>query len=72
VEKPVPTPETLLISPCDPVGPGSTVRTLARGYVKNTSCVGEHKEVLDGIRAYNRKILDDSDGVVDGKSSPGK
>ena len=55
-EKVVLTPNSLLTHPCEAVGAGDTVRTLARGYVKNTSCVGEYKLLLDKIIKHKLQV----------------
>ena len=44
------TPDSLLVDPCEVVGAGDTVRTLAKGYVANTSCVGDYKLLLEKQR----------------------
>lgn len=49
------TPDTLLVDPCEVVGAGDSVRSLAKGYVRNTSCVGEYKLLLDKQRKYKRE-----------------
>lgn len=48
-----PLPESLVVHPCEVVGPGNTVDSLTRGYALNTSCVGEYKITIDGIKKYN-------------------
>lgn len=50
------TPNTLVYHPCEPVGVGVGLVGLERGYVKNTTCVGEYKSVIDGILQYNNSI----------------
>lgn len=32
--------------------------SLARGYVSNTTCVGEYKEVINSIEQYNKELKD--------------
>lgn len=51
-------PERLLKAPCEPVGVGETLEGLAKGYIKNTSCVGQYENVLESIRKYNNAIGD--------------
>ena len=51
-EVPVLTPDSLMVDPCEPVGAGETVRSLARGYVKNTGCIREYKLLLDKHRKF--------------------
>lgn len=46
------TPDSLMVDPCEPVGAGETVRSLARGYVKNTGCIREYKLLLDKQRKF--------------------
>lgn len=58
METPVPIPESLLLNPCDAVGAGLTVDSLARGYVQNTTCIGEFKSTMSGVREYNNTIKD--------------
>ena len=53
---PVPIPDSLFYYPCDPVAPGKTKSSLARAYVKNTTCIGEYKITIDGIKEYNDKL----------------
>ena len=53
---PVQIPNSLLVIPCEAVGAGDTVRSLARGYVKNTSCIGEYRLLLEKQKDYNQKI----------------
>lgn len=57
VEVPVPLPESLVYFPCDALSAGRTLDSLAIGYVKNTYCIGEYKEVLKGINSYNEFIM---------------
>ena len=58
VDKPVKVPERLLKAPCEPVGAGETLESLSKGYIKNTSCVGQYENTLEGIRKYNSSIGD--------------
>lgn len=48
-------PDSLLVSPCSSVEAGSTVRTLAKGYVENTSCISKHKQSLQSIKDWKDK-----------------
>lgn len=59
---PTPLPNSLIYYPCSPVGAGTTVETLAKAYVENTYCIGEYKDVLDGIAVYNKKQEEMRDG----------
>lgn len=59
----VPLPDSLVQHPCEVVGPGDTVDDLIRGYVLNTSCVGEYKITVDGLIKYNNTLK----GMVDGE-----
>lgn len=45
-------PDSLLVDPCEPVGAGETLRSLAKGYVKNTGCIREYKLLLDKQRQF--------------------
>lgn len=40
-------PNNLLVKPCGAVSAEDTVRSLAKGYVKNTSCVFDYELLLD-------------------------
>lgn len=62
-EIPAPIPKALIYYPCEPVGPGTTVNSLQKAYVQNTYCIGEYKEVIDGVDVYNKK----QEGLRDGK-----
>lgn len=64
MEIPAPLPEHLLVQPCDAVGAGKTVTSLAKGYTKNTICIGEFKNTLSGIKSYNDKQKEIRDGRV--------
>ena len=55
-EVPVLLPSSLLVNPCEPVSAGDTVRSLAKAYVKNTSCVGEYIILLRKQREYTEKV----------------
>ena len=55
-EVPVLLPKVLLIDPCEPVSAGDTVRSLAKAYVKNTSCVGEYIILLRKQREYTKRV----------------
>lgn len=59
-------PEYLVVDPCVPVGPGKYYKELELSYVANTTCIGKYAKVLNGIRTYNRKILEEDTGVADG------
>lgn len=56
MERNVPIPEHLLEHPCIPTGVGTTYLSLVEGYINNTSCVGEYKITVDGVRQYNEAI----------------
>ena len=51
-----PIPDSLLYHPCDVVPAGNTESSLITGYIKNTTCVGEYKSVIDGLLNYNTSI----------------
>lgn len=55
MEKPVLTPDSLLVDPCEAIGAGYTVRSLAKGYVSNTSCIGEYKLLLNKQRQFKKE-----------------
>lgn len=50
------TPDSLLVDPCEAVSAGDTVRSLAKGYVANTNCVGQYKNLLSKQREYKEKV----------------
>ena len=45
----------MLIDPCEAIQAGDTVRSLAKGYVKNTRCVFEYQNTLRGLREYYKE-----------------
>lgn len=49
-------PESLLIDPCEAISAGDTVRSLARGYVANTSCLGQYKLLLEKQRRHKKEM----------------
>lgn len=50
------TPDSLLQDPCAAKEAGGTVRTLAVGYVENTSCIGKYRVLLEQQRKYKKEI----------------
>lgn len=48
-------PNSLLINPCGAVSAEDTVRSLAKGYVKNTSCVFDYELLLDKQRKWKKE-----------------
>lgn len=48
-------PNNLLVNPCGAVSAEDTVRSLARGYVKNTSCVFDYELLLDKQRKWTEQ-----------------
>ena len=50
------TPDSLLIDPCEATAAGDTVRTLAKGYVANTNCIGQYKSLLKKQREHKSKV----------------
>lgn len=40
-------PDNLLQSPCGAIKSGDTLRSLAKGYVKNTGCVFDYELLLE-------------------------
>ena len=55
VDKPILPPDSLLLSPCDPIDAGETVRSLGKGYVENTSCVYQHKTTLQSLQEWKKQ-----------------
>lgn len=49
-------PQSLLISPCEGIEAGETVRSLAKGYVVNTSCLAQHKLLLQKQLEYKKSM----------------
>jgi hypothetical protein len=49
-------PESLLIDPCEVISAGDTVRLLAKGYVANTSCLGQYKLLLEKQRRHKKEM----------------
>lgn len=49
-------PESLVTYPCEPVGPGTNTTHLSKAYIKNVTCIGEYKTVIDGLKTYNQGI----------------
>ena len=49
-------PESLLVDPCEPLGAGDTRRSLAKGYVANTSCLGQYKLLLEKQRRHKESM----------------
>jgi hypothetical protein len=57
------TPNSLLIAPCVAYGAGTTVSSLAKGYVKSTSCIAQWQLLLDKQIKHKRsmeKLYDNS------------
>ena len=50
------TPESLLVDPCEVISAGDTVRLLAKGYVANTSCLGQYKLLLEKQRRHRDEM----------------
>ena len=50
------TPESLLVDPCEATGAGDTVRLLAKGYVANTSCLGQYRLLLEKQRRHRDEM----------------
>ena len=61
------TPDSLMVDPCEPVGAGETVRSLAKGYVKNIGCVREYKLLLDKQRKFKLEAESIYNGNTKGK-----
>ena len=50
------TPNALLVDPCNVVGAGYTVRSLAKGYIANVSCVREYQLLLEKQRIHKESM----------------
>ncbi|MCY1416334.1 hypothetical protein D9M71_318390 [compost metagenome] len=48
-------PNSLLQDPCKPVEAGESVRSLAKGYVKNTSCIFDYQLLLEKQRSWTEQ-----------------
>lgn len=51
-------PNNLLVNPCGAVSAEDTVRSLAKGYVKNTFCVFDYELLLDKQRKWVKEQKD--------------
>lgn len=51
-------PDNLLISPCNQHGAGTTVRSLAEGYLENVSCIRKHKTRLESLTKWKKEQED--------------
>lgn len=56
LEIPAPAPDSLIYHPCRPVGAGTTEKSLIRSYLTNVKCIGDYKNVVDGIENYNEDV----------------
>ena len=50
------TPNSLLIAPCTAYGAGTTVSSLTKGYVKNTSCIAQWQLLLDKQVKHKKEV----------------
>lgn len=50
------TPESLLVDPCNVIGAGDTVRSLAKGYIVSVSCVREYQLLLEKQRRHKKEM----------------
>ena len=48
-------PDNLLVSPCDSTEAGTTVRSLAKGYIENKSCINMHKQTLESLTKWKNE-----------------
>lgn len=51
-EVPIYAPDNLLFDPCSATEAGVTVRSLAAGYIENTSCIYKYETVLKSLRDW--------------------
>jgi len=49
-------PDSLLVDPCNVIGAGDTVRSLAKGYVVSVSCVREYQLLLEKQRRHKAEV----------------
>ena len=54
----VTTPDSLLVDPCNVIGAGDTVRSLAKGYVVSVSCVREYQLLLEKQRRHKQEMVE--------------
>jgi hypothetical protein len=47
-------PDNLLVSPCNVADSGSTVGSLAQGYIANAACIDQHKASLDALKRWKQ------------------
>src|SRR5690606_10099412 len=52
------TPDSLLVDPCSPKEAGYTVRSLARGYVENTTCIRMYRILLEKQRKHKQQVME--------------
>jgi len=52
----VTTPDSLLVDPCNVIGAGDTIRSLAKGYVVSVSCVREYQLLLEKQRRHRDEM----------------
>ena len=52
------TPDSLMIDPCKSVDAGTTVRTLAAGYISNTSCIEQYRVLIEKQRQWKKEQID--------------
>lgn len=45
-----------MVDPCEAVSAGYTVRSLASGYISNTTCVREYRLLLSKQRKYKEEV----------------
>lgn len=57
-------PESLLISPCNPIGINKTLKSVVNGYIHNTSCIKMYNDLLNEIRNYNNLVGEQSDRTI--------
>jgi len=50
------TPDSLLVDPCGAKPAGETVRSLAKAYVDNTTCIHKYQLLLQNQRSHKEKI----------------
>jgi len=52
------TPDSFLVDPCKVTPAGETVRTLARGYISNTSCLKQYQLLIQKQRDWKKSQID--------------
>lgn len=55
-EVPVLIPDSLVEHPCTVTGAGDSLEGLVKGYIKNTSCVGDYRTLVDKQKEWLEEV----------------